>query len=155
MTRSLLRLFNKAGTKASPEKVRALADSLNAILADRFFAKLEGGDGGDANENKRLMAVHAQCLDLLAEMEGMTPEAAATPMPRSTAWEQAADKPPSKAAAGVLHDAQVARHRRGGVVKPRPRWSIDEMPPEPKAGGRTEKDERNFMLAQMWAHRQK
>lgn len=41
---------------------------------------------------------------------------------------QALDKSLSNAAAGSLHDSINAKHRPGGKIMPRPRWSVDEAP---------------------------
>jgi hypothetical protein len=148
-------MFNKTGTKASPDKVRALADRLNSILWDRYRAALEGGDGGNASENHRMRQVIDECLGLLADMESMMPEAVSTPILRSPAWDEALDQSPSKAAVGALNDALAGRHRRGGKAKPRQRWSLDELPPAPKPTGQSDKDKSNYMLAKLWVDYQK
>jgi hypothetical protein len=142
----LLRGFNKAGIKATPDKVQAMRDHLRASV---------GKAGSDVDQ--QLLALAKQCDTLLAEMACSIPDAAPTPIPRTPAWVDAADQPLSDAALGSVEDAQVGRHRRGGKVKPRPRWSLDELPkqPTPSCEKRSPQDAENYMLASLWAHRQK
>lgn len=127
----ILKALTRSGVKVTPETVRALQQAL--------FRRVWLND--DCPEHMKVAL--SETNKLLGQMLAIKAPGPVRPAQGSYQHEA---KPASVAAIQAMHDRVQAKRRKGGRIKPRPRWSDDYKPsqwaPERAPYGTTNPDPR-------------